>query len=370
MIYSNEPSHQTSNDPQFYSWIDTLPGLIPKTDDGYVQSFDLSDPIGAQLFFDTYGFVVIHNVLSDTDISATLDEFWSKPNLVKDNPDTWEKFFKYQQFGRMGIVGNYSDIDSVSQLGNRQNERVYDAFRIVLQNDKLWVDHDRLGVMRPTKGIIYPGQEEPQEKPGWRTLENWLHLDCNPLAGYASIGSFQDNKKDIDFTKTLIIQGLLTLTDAKEENGGFHCVPGAHKHIRTWARNPEIYKSSSNIQVPKEDPLHEKIQKIPIRKGCLLAWTSLLPHGNHPNLSSDWRAVQYIRMMPTRGTPYFPLFPDLLNYPKNLCVSELGKKLFGLRSWDKDEIVTGQESETGQESGTGLESEKKFTFSNMFKWLK
>jgi len=300
-----------------------------------VQSFDSSDLDGVQTFFSTYGFVVIKNVLNDTEIQATLDEFWSCPRLKKDDAKTWEDYWSAQRFGHMGIIGACSDIVSKTQLQNRQNPNVYNAFKAVLNTDKLWVDHDRLGIMRPTKNVIFRDKPEPCEMPEWRTINNWLHMDCNPLQGYASIGSFNDNRSKIDFKSTVIIQGLLTLTDARVENGGFHCVPGAHKHIIKWAQNPDVQKQQSNIQIPREDALRQKIQKIPVRKGCLLAWTSLLPHGNHPNMSDEWRAVQYIRMMPIVGTPYSPLSNEWKFFPKDLEISELGKKLFGLEMWEE-----------------------------------
>jgi len=320
-------------------FISLLPDSIPTDDDGFVQSFEVNDAPGAQNFFDTYGFVVIRNVLTDKEIEMTLDEFFDlHSGLDKNNPETWVKYWKKQRFGHLGIIGECSDVDSVRQLENRQNPKVYEAFKIILQSDHLWVDHDRLGVMRPTKEIVFPGQP-PIEMHEWRTVENWLHMDCNPCEGRASIASFDYDSSIIDFEKKLIIQGLITLTDARVEDGGFHCVPGAHKHTIHWAKTTTTKKYQCSIQIPDGNPIHQKIQKIPIRRGCLLLWTSLLPHGNHPNHSHRWRAVQYIRMIPTEGTPYSPLIKQehLKVFPKNLKITPLGEKLFGMRSWEEEE---------------------------------
>jgi len=50
-------------------------------------------------------------------------------------------------------------------------------------------------------------------------------------------------------------------------------------------------------------------------------------------MSDQWRAVQYIRMMPNSGTPYSPLVEG--GYlPKEFRVNELGEKLFGIKPWD------------------------------------
>ncbi len=87
-----------------------------------------------------------------------------------------------------------------------------------------------------------------------------------------------------------------------------------------------------------DDQLRKYVQQIPIRKGCLLIWSSLLMHGNHPNNSERFRAVQYIRQIPNSGDhPYGPMIKnkkDLL--PKDLTLTPLGSRLFGLVPWGND----------------------------------
>ena len=51
-------------------------------------------------------------------------------------------------------------------------------------------------------------------------------------------------------------------------------------------------------------------------------------HGNHPNKSEAWRAVQYIRAMPTSGTPYRPFATHLNLYNSSFRPSTLGRKVF------------------------------------------
>ncbi len=86
------------------------------------------------------------------------------------------------------------------------------------------------------------------------------------------------------------------------------------------------------MEVKSDDPIRADVKNIPIRKGCLLVWNSLLFHGNHPNYSKNWRIVQYIRMLPNKGTPFGPLAPDMKYYPPQFQMTPLGKKLFGVES--------------------------------------
>ncbi len=171
------------------------------------------------IFFNQFGFVVIKDILSKEQINNTLQEFYE---LLQDgefaSDEELDAFYSRQKFQKFGIIGNCPNINSISQLENRQNENVYKAFFNILQCEDLIVGHDRLGMMRPTI------RQQKFEKPQWRTKERWLHLDCYPLLGKASINDFflSDSITKINFEKTLIIQGLLTLTDAKELDGGFH----------------------------------------------------------------------------------------------------------------------------------------------------
>lgn len=302
---------------------------VPFDEDGFVTSFTAEHEEEARNFFEKFGFVVLSDVLSDEEISDTLDViFGENSELDKDDISTWEAFFAKQRFAFAGIIGSGSTL-SISELENRQHPKVHRAFATILGTERLVVDHDRLGAMRPT--ILPDGTEKPE----WRTKARWLHLDCNPVRGKASIGSFSDDGSLIDFDQTLIIQGLITLTDARVEDGGFHCVPGSHKFSTEWARRrdkEQIGQRDMQVNANVDPEIHAMIQKIPIRRGCLLLWTSLLFHGNHPNHSDQWRCVQYIRMLPHMGTPYSAL-PLQEFFPPAFKPSQLGRRLFGIEKW-------------------------------------
>ena len=136
---------------------DPGPLVAPIAKDGFVVDFDpeIDSVTDIKGFFDRYGFVVIRNVLTDEEADSTLEEFWKRgedKGLSRENPNTWAEYFDRQRFGHLGIMGLGPDLESLRQLENRQNPRVAQAFSLILGTDDLWIDHDRLGVMRPTKG--------------------------------------------------------------------------------------------------------------------------------------------------------------------------------------------------------------------------
>lgn len=165
----------------------------------------------------------------------------------------------------MGIMGIFEAIDP-QLLRNRQNPRLHRLYSLLHGTERLIVDHDRVGVLRPTRGVRMRPDAEPEDKPQWRSIDRWLHVgkqfhkisqnltwttsfllqsvqlfyfktsDCNPHFGridMASMRRVDDHSAwaedvPIDFHKTLFVQGLIALCDAREQDGGFQCVPGSH----------------------------------------------------------------------------------------------------------------------------------------------
>lgn len=306
---------------------------LPFDPDGYLVSFLASEGEAARAFLDTHGLVAMRDVLDDAAIERTLEAFFSRAaaqGLRRDDPGSWAEFWSRHRLAAFGIVGMLPDFDELEQLRNRTSAGVHAAYAAALGTEALWVDHDRLGVMAP--------QLKPDGSPSGApsTRERWLHLDCNPTSegegvGHASIGSFDSNGAPVDFRRTFIPQSLLTLTDARVEDGGFHCVPGSHTFSIEWVKaHPEAVTNRSNVLVPKDDPLQAQVVPVPLRKGCLLVWSSLLFHGNRPNASHRMRAVQYLRMVPTSGTPYRPLMArDPHWLPKGFVRTPVSDALLG-----------------------------------------
>jgi ectoine hydroxylase-related dioxygenase (phytanoyl-CoA dioxygenase family) len=148
-------------------------------------------------------------------------------------------------------------------------------------------------------GVLRPTFRNGVEVPEWRTVDKWLHLDCNPLTNRISVASVGNAHANHDQTKQWLPQGLIALTDAREQDGGFWCVPGSHRIAHEWARAHNAQeKRGSSLLVDADDPMRQFIQKITVRAGTLLVWNNLTFHANHPNRSDRWRVVQYCRMYP------------------------------------------------------------------------
>ena len=137
------------------------------------------------------------------------------------------------------------------------------------------------------------------------------------------------------------LQGILALVDCREQDGGFHAVPGFQHFIQTWTKKNQQLCLDTNqggdpttVQIPKDDPIRQYIQRMPIRKGSLLVWDTRLPHGNFPNNSNQMRIVQYLHMAPISDEAIRPYPLTKEDLPSEFHLSELGKKLYGFQSWE------------------------------------
>jgi len=85
------------------------------------------------------------------------------------------------------------------------------------------------------------------------------------------------------------LQGLLYLTDVKENGGAFSCVPGFHKKIDLWL---EQFEDKSQA---RDFDLHSLgVKHISANAGDFIIWDDRLPHGATPNRDTTPRIVQYI----------------------------------------------------------------------------
>jgi len=317
---------------------------LPLDEEGYCISFSPEDEQGYARFFEKYGMVVVHGILSDEECSLTEDEIWefisrhTDGRVKRDDPSSWEY---WPALKKLGILGN-EFILSPQCCQNRQNPKLARVFEVILGSDQLMVNVGRASAMRPTKQVLIDGQLV--DKPEWKTLYNWLHWDMNPWTGLTTQFSWKskDPRKNRGYDQTKV-QGILSCVDCGPDDGGFHCVPGFHKHIRGWANKnldkfpKKDFDLAGSLQVPKGDPIWQDVQKVPFRKGSIMIWSSCLPHGTFPNDSNHGRMIQYIKMARKDDPSIGPVFRNEHLLPDEFQLTPLGRSLLGLDDPDSDD---------------------------------
>jgi hypothetical protein len=335
-----------------------VPKEVVLDSEGFAPSFSLGDN-EAQAFFDEFGFVVFDRVLTEEDVTRTIDGIWSKIEsfcggklgIHRDYPSSWTKRWPG---GGPGLMGQALTTGS---WNNRANPKLRQAFEAIIGRTDLVASVDNFGVLRPTRDVPMNGPLSPQHpcridvvvpdamvgaatkatsggvgggvggsvgessplkavkmnQPGWRTASKWIHWDMSPFhwvdgtmlpfkwSPYTRVSENNGCKLD----GNVKVQGLLNLIDARLQDGGFMCVPGFHKHLHEWVAMSanEQYKcdmaeAHDYLEVPEGDPLIECTQRVPMRKGSLLVWNSELPHCNYSNDSERFRMVQYVKCFP------------------------------------------------------------------------
>jgi len=133
------------------------------------------------------------------------------------------------------------------------------------------------------------------------------------------------------------------MVDSREGDGGFCCVPGFTNHLSDYAEKTKKSsyatkkaKEYSFVNVHPNDFLNSQTRKITSRAGSLVVWSSELPHCNYPNDSNKWRFNLYVKLFPSKeGAPGTELRKNLVeNYTKDIKVTPLGRKLFGLENYE------------------------------------
>jgi hypothetical protein len=330
--------------------------LIPRDDEGFTQSFTIDQIEEYTSFFEQYGIVVIRDVLTDEQVTKSVDDIWNnclmkETQVKRDDPITWKPDFGWPNMHHVGILG-VDVATNETAFENRQNENVYTVFSQLIGRNDLHVSLDRIGIMRPTKGVECSIDGRKRNFPTYQSIASWMHWDLNPWQ-YSKSNSKQsvpeiddedphgffiseNNETSTDYLK---VQGFVALSDSKDADGGFLAVPGFNHLINEWSEANKLDKSNGDfIQVPKNDPLIQQGQNITVRKGGLVIWSSTIPHCNYPNASDQFRIVQYIKMFPACKDKKFSdkrteLVKMLLSDVPDFVPSQLGNKVFGIEPY-------------------------------------
>uniref|UniRef100_A0A6B2L909 Uncharacterized protein n=1 Tax=Arcella intermedia TaxID=1963864 RepID=A0A6B2L909_9EUKA len=278
--------------------------------------------------------------------------------IKRDDPRTWKRF------PGLSSLGLLSQALGPAAWKNRANEGLHGVFSSIIGRKELLVSVDNWGVMRPTRDVpdaalapekvrtsvaVGEGFEGTlQDKPDWKTTSKWLHWDLNPFLwlkeeglDYQFLGDFiaeNNGSKNNGLPK---LQGMLNLVDATPQDGGFLIVPGFQHHIKQWIDQPHLSTYERNhqdspefVEVPPDDPMQNQTQKIPMKAGDFIIWSSEMPHQNFENDSNKFRMVQYIKMFerPSEDAYGFSYRKSLMrkHVPEHLQQTEIGKLVFGL----------------------------------------
>jgi hypothetical protein len=212
-------------------------------------------------FWDENGYVVIKNAVSAEDCRAAQDAIYDFLNMDPNNKGTWYKRHPEQK----GVMVNFSNHPALNK--NRASLRIQKAYEQLYNSTRIYKTIDKISF-------------NPPECENFKFLGSKLHWDVSL-------------KLPIPFA----MQGLLYLTDCKENEGAFHCVPGFHNKIEHWMKE---LQTADNPRAVAERTLKPKA--ITGNAGDFIIWHQGLPHCATPNRGSTPRLVQYLTYRPENYT--------------------------------------------------------------------
>jgi hypothetical protein len=271
----------------------------------------------------TYGFVVVKQAVPAANVEALKKVLWEFQEMDPNDMSTWSggqlRDHAMKELNNSGMVEIYNH---QALWNNRQEQRLYDAFVDVWDDEHLWVTIDRANLNTPNKR--------------GRAFAGFIHTDVDTTLDPLPVN----------------VQGVLSLVDVDGDTGGFQCVPELFRTLEDWKkRQPE---GRDGFRPDIEDM---EVYPVPMKAGDLLIFNSLLAHGIRPNTSENKvRMAQYIAMTPAaeenqelrehrveswkeRRAPEGFAFPgdprewERTKY-ETAVLTPLGRKLLGLDSWN------------------------------------
>ncbi len=270
----------------------------------------------------TYGFVVIKQAVPKANVDALVNLLWEFQEMDPNDISTWSapqlRDHAMKELNNSGMVEIYNH---QALWENRQEQRVYDAFVDIWDDEQLWVTIDRANLNTPNRS--------------GRAFAGFIHTDVDTTLDPLPVN----------------VQGVLSLVDVTGETGGFQCVPELFRTFEDWKQRQPADRDGFRPNVEGFD-----VYPVPMQAGDLLIFNSLLAHGIRPNTSEDKvRMAQYISMNPAmpenedlrtrrieswqhRRAPEGFAFPgdprewELTRY-RTASLTPLGCRLLGLDSW-------------------------------------
>eukprot|EP01094_Clydonella_sp_ATCC50884_P024855 TRINITY_DN6354_c0_g1_i1.p1 TRINITY_DN6354_c0_g1~~TRINITY_DN6354_c0_g1_i1.p1 ORF type:complete len:334 (+),score=80.37 TRINITY_DN6354_c0_g1_i1:186-1187(+) len=321
---------------------------IPRDDEYlYTQSFtvdELEDAEGeARAFFDSFGVVVVRDVLSREECNATMSDIYGVLEAEVEGFDrkdvsTWERW-NARSYG----MPRSSVVFTRQMMRNRMNPNIYRAYSTLVGDTDLRVNHDRFVLYRPTAN----GREH------WKTSCN-LHLDCDPWGmarndermwqkvdalRYGEDQDFIVENNHVVPSRGPFVQGILNLLDNEEQDGGFWMIPGFHRVFEQWVEAlGEPRDHGCRYILPSTCALMKRGRRVMARAGSLIIWDQRCMHGACPNSSERCRAMMPVRMFRGGHMPPKRAKARRDNLRRHLQqlrmeeeVTDVGKVVFGLQ---------------------------------------
>jgi hypothetical protein len=208
--------------------------------------------------WDEHGYVILRNAVSPDAAEIAETAIYEFLGMDRDDPESWYR----QSLGHSIWVPL---LRHPALVANRRALRIHKAHAQLWGREDLWVTIDQVGF-------------NPPERNNWRFPGPHLHWDVT----LAEPHRFE-------------LQSILYLADVAEDQGAFSCVPGFHRTLNQWLKS---VPAGVNVQDYARRTLTMK--PIAAKRGDMIIWHHLLPHGSSPNRAQRPRVVQYMSLRPTR----------------------------------------------------------------------
>ncbi|WP_213948207.1 phytanoyl-CoA dioxygenase family protein [Luteibacter sp. dw_328] len=208
--------------------------------------------------WDEHGYVILRQAIS---AEAARNAEMAIYDHLGMNPDDSESWYR-ESLGHSIWVPL---LRHPALVANRSAPRIHKAHAQLWGREDLWVTIDQGGL-------------NPPEREDWPFPGPHLHWDATLAEPHC-----------------LELQGILYLADVEEDQGAFSCVPGMHRTLKQWL-------STVPAGVSAQQHAHRTLTMKPIaaKRGDMIIWHHLLPHGSSPNRAQRPRVAQYMSLRPTR----------------------------------------------------------------------
>ena len=208
--------------------------------------------------WDEHGYVILRQAITPEAAERAETAIYDFLGMDRNHPESWYR-------ASLGHSIWVPLLRHPALAANRRAPRIHKAHAQLWGREDLWVTIDQGGF-------------NPPERPDWPFPGPHLHWDATLAEPHC-----------------LELQGILYLVDVDEDQGAFSCVPGFHRMLKPWLQS-----------VPPGVMLHDyarntlTMKPIAARRGDMIIWHHLLPHGSSPNRAQRPRVVQYMSLRPTR----------------------------------------------------------------------